>query len=113
MAELEFTTAADVASHLKLAAPDALATSAAAAVNAMLAGREDLVVVVDAEAGTVEPSAAAKLGATMLAARLHRRRNTPFGVEAIDGTAASTMARNDPDVARLLGLDWHTAPGVG
>lgn len=51
-------------------------------------------------------------GAVMLAARLWRRKDTPGGV-AISGDGAVYVRRNDPDVALLLELGEHAAPGVG
>ena len=103
-----FVTAEEVASYLRLAtSTDPEAKRGAAAVNAYLAGRDDLL-----EApGT--PTAAAKLGALMLAAKLVRRRNSPYGTESVDGSVASYTARYDPDISRLLGIDYHAAPGVG
>lgn len=52
-------------------------------------------------------------GATMLAARLYRRKNSPMGVEQIGGDGAIYVRRNDPDIAMLLQLgdDW-AKPGV-
>lgn len=52
------------------------------------------------------------LGATMLGARLHRRRNTPDGVQAFGDQGAVYVQRNDPDVAMLLQLGDHARPGV-
>jgi hypothetical protein len=49
-------------------------------------------------------------GATMLATRLWRRKDSPSGVEAFTDGTAFYVQRNDPDVARLLKL---TAPQVG
>ena len=49
-------------------------------------------------------------GATMLAARLHRRRNSPNGVEAFAVGGPVYVRRNDPDIAMMLDLD---APMVG
>lgn len=49
-------------------------------------------------------------GATMLAARVFRRRNSPSGVEAFAVAGPVYVRRNDPDVAMLLDLD---APMVG
>jgi hypothetical protein len=53
------------------------------------------------------------LGATMLAARYWRRRNSPSGVEAITEAGAQYVARHDPDMSRLLRLDGFTRPAVG
>lgn len=59
-----------------------------------------------------ELSGDGRLGATMLAARLHRRRNSPEGVQlTTDG--ALYVARTDPDVARLLRIDAFNVPQVG
>ncbi|QFG13038.1 head-to-tail adaptor [Gordonia phage Schiebs] len=52
-------------------------------------------------------------GATMLAARLHRRRNSPSGVESFGELGPVYVQRNDPDVAMLLGLGAWTPPRVG
>lgn len=53
----------------------------------------------------------ADLGAVMLTARLIRRRNSPGGIEAFTGEGAAVyVRREDPDVARLLRLNY---PQVG
>lgn len=52
-------------------------------------------------------------GATMLAARLFRRRNSPAGVEAFSTDGAVYVSRNDPDIAQYLGLGVHQPPTVG
>lgn len=52
-------------------------------------------------------------GATMLAARLWRRRNTPSGIEAFGVDGAVYVSRNDPDIAMLLELGAYQAPAVG
>lgn len=62
---------------------------------------------------TTATPASVKQGATMLAARLWRRRNSPSGVEAITEAGAQYIARQDPDLARLLGIDGYIAPAVG
>lgn len=51
-------------------------------------------------------------GAVMLAARLYRRRNTPGGIEAMDG-AAVYVPRRDSDVDRLLHMGAWAPPRVG
>lgn len=53
------------------------------------------------------------LGATMLAARLLRRKNSPGGVEAFGTDGAVYVTRTDPDVAQLLGLGSWQPPVVG
>lgn len=52
-------------------------------------------------------------GATMLAGRLYRRRNSPAGFESFADTGAVYVQRNDPDIALLLHLGTYTAPAVG
>lgn len=53
------------------------------------------------------------LGATMLGARLFRRRNTASGVETFAGDGAVYVSRNDPDIAQLLQLGAYAKPAVG
>lgn len=53
------------------------------------------------------------LGATMLGARLHRRRKTPDGVAVFGEQGGVYVQRNDPDVALLLELGEHGRPAVG
>jgi len=52
-------------------------------------------------------------GAIMLAARLHRRRNSPGGVESFNEMGPVYVSRRDPDIAMLLGLSEWTPPRVG
>lgn len=52
-------------------------------------------------------------GATMLAARIYRRRNSPAGVEAFNEMGPVYVQRNDPEVAQLLGLGRWAPPAVG
>jgi hypothetical protein len=52
-------------------------------------------------------------GATMMAARLFRRRESPAGVVAFGDAGALYVMRNDPDVAMLLGLGSWASPGLG
>ncbi len=58
-------------------------------------------------------SANIKHGATMLAARVWRRRNSPAGVESYGDLGPTYVRRNDPDVAILLGMGFYTEPQVG
>lgn len=53
------------------------------------------------------------LGATMLAARLWRRRNSPEGVASFGADAPVYVQRNDPDIGMLLGIGNHAPPVVG
>lgn len=59
------------------------------------------------------PADAQALGATMLAARLWRRRNSPEGVATFTQDGAVYVQRNDPDVALLLGISAYAPPVVG
>lgn len=53
-------------------------------------------------------------GATMLAGRLYRRRNSPAGVEAFsDLGGAVYVQRNDPDIAMMLRIGAYARPMVG
>lgn len=52
-------------------------------------------------------------GATLLAARWFRRKNSPAGVEAFGEFGALYVMRNDPDIAQLLRLGGAARPGVG
>lgn len=54
-----------------------------------------------------------KLGATMLAARIYRRRNSPAGVESLGELGPVYVSRNDPDLAQLLKLGRYATPQVG
>lgn len=64
-------------------------------------------------AGASEWHVRTALGAEMLAARLHRRRNSPDGVAAFTEAGAVYVRRNDPDVAQLLELGDYARPAVG
>lgn len=52
-------------------------------------------------------------GATMLAARLFERRNSPNGVAAFGDGGVAYVQRNDPDVALLLRIGPYSKPTVG
>ena len=62
--------------------------------------------------GTEWPEAV-EYGATLLGARLYRRRNSPAGVETFGQLGAVYVMRNDPDVAMLLKLGPYARPQVG
>jgi hypothetical protein len=54
------------------------------------------------------------LGATMLAGRWYRRRNSPAGVESFsDLGGAIYVQRNDPDIAMMLRTGAYARPMVG
>jgi hypothetical protein len=52
-------------------------------------------------------------GATLLAARMYRRKDSAEGVVAFGVEGATYVSRNDPDVALLLGLGAYQTPRVG
>lgn len=52
-------------------------------------------------------------GATMLATRLWRRKDSPAGVESFGQLGAAYVMRSDPDIAMLLKLGSWQAPGLG
>lgn len=52
-------------------------------------------------------------GATMLAARLLRRHNSPDGVASFGDQGPVYVQRNDPDIAMLLQLGQWSSPAVG
>lgn len=52
-------------------------------------------------------------GATMLAGRLWRRKDSPAGVEAFGQLGAAYVMRSDPDIAMLLQLGSWARPGLG
>lgn len=50
------------------------------------------------------------LGATMLTARLYRRRNSPAGIESMTELGTSYVSRYDSDIARMLRIDAFMGP---
>ena len=52
-------------------------------------------------------------GATLLAARIFRRRSSTEGVAAFGDQGAIYVQRNDPDVALLLRIGGYARPAVG
>ena len=94
-------TAAEVARHLKLAAEDEHMPIIVDAVNAMVT-----------EWHGDEWPAGVKLGAIMLAARLHRRRNSSNGVESFGEMGAAYVSRYDADLDRQLRINGWTRPVV-
>lgn len=97
-------TAEDVKGWLKLAADDAaddaILAECVAATNAWVSG---IPYVVGPPALPEPWPDDVNLGATMLAARLYRRRNSPAGLELLDGGVVYTD-RRDADVDKLLHL---------
>lgn len=107
-------TLANVKTHLGIAADDntddGLIAQSVAAVNAKVRTWR-CASVAEGMADWDDPTAAAVVrGSTMLAARLHRRKDSPDGVTAFAGDSPLYVQRNDPDVAMLLGLGAHSKP---
>lgn len=103
----QFVTPTTLASHVGADPADMWASTVCAAVNQMLAGYPWLE---DAD-GT--PTDLAKAGALMLAGRLYRRKNSLGGLETLGDGGVAYVARTDPDISRLLGLDQFAIPKVG
>lgn len=90
------------AAWMKLGAPDDALEACAQAVHALVAALPS------GRAATWPEDTA--LGAVMLTARLHRRRNSPAGVEALTEMGVSYVSRYDSDIARLLRIDAFMGP---
>lgn len=86
---------------------DDLLAQVVAATNAWVAGLP----VVTSSPATPWPDDV-RLGATMLAARLYRRRNTPSGVESFTDQVVY-LPRRDADVDMLLHIGFYALPAVG
>lgn len=105
-------TVEDVKTWLRLDADDAtddvLLEQCVSATNAFVAGTPYVV----GPPPLVEPwPDDVNLGATMLAARLYRRRNSPAGLELLDGGVVYTD-RRDFDVDKLLHLGPWAPPSA-
>ena len=83
-----------------------------AAVNAKVLGWPVALVADDADDWTGADVQHLVLGANMLAARIHRRRNNPDGVASL-GSDVVGVALGDPEIAFLLQIDNNTTPMVG
>lgn len=106
-------TLAAVKAHLKITdtADDTRLDSIVAAVNASIRRWR-----VAADSLATDPAAwpfHVVEGATLLAARLFRRKNSPAGVESFGELGAAYVMRNDPDIAMLLRLGSWQTPAVG
>lgn len=95
----ELATAA--AQWSKLTAPDPALEQCAAAVATLIATLSHV---------TRPWPPDIELGATMLTARLYRRRNSPNGVESLTDMGATYVSRYDSDIARLLKIDSFALP---
>jgi hypothetical protein len=99
------TSTAKVAAMLSLADEEETA-AAVAAVNSLIRGWLS-----PAPDGEWAPHHT--YGATLLAARFYRRKDSPAGFQLQGMEAAAYVSRNDPDVAQLLGLGSYAPPRVG
>lgn len=91
-------------------ADDELISSSVAAVNAWVSRLQWVTDATDPDTGSWP--ATAEQGATMLAARMYRRRNTPGGVEALTDVVVY-VPRRDSDVDQLLRVGSYQRPAVG
>jgi hypothetical protein len=105
------TSLALVKAHLQIsdARSDTALTTIVAAVNNLVRSMTVSQVAVDA---ATWPDRIV-YGATMLAGRLFRRKNSPAGVESFGQLGAAYVMRNDPDIAQLLELGNYQNPQVG
>ena len=105
------TLAADVVTWGDLRTTSAETPQLETVAAAALAFVERLPVLADRADPLAEWPADVKLGVLMLTARMWRRRDTPNGIVSIgDDGSPAFVARYDPEVQRLLGLD---RPAVG
>ena len=112
-------TAEDVKVWLRLAPDDTtddqILADVVAAVNAWVAGTA---YVAELDPVTWPPAAGlwpldVTQGATMLAARMYRRRNTPGGIESLGDAGAVYVPRRDGDVDVLLHQGAWAPPRIG
>lgn len=76
------------------------------AAEAVVAYVEGLPILANRADGAAPWPASVRLGAVMLTARTWRRKDTPTGVASVgDDGSIAYVARFDPDMSRLLGLD--------
>lgn len=106
-------TLAGVKVHLSITdtRDDTRITAQVAAVNRLVRSWPCSEPAVDAATWDAAPDVVE--GATMLAARLFRRKESPAGVESMGPLGAAYVMRSDPDVAMLLQLGPYAGPEVG
>lgn len=107
------TSLALVKAHLSIAADDTRDDTKLAAIVAAVNNLVRSMRVSEAAVGQASWPARIEYGATMLAARLFRRKNSPAGVEAFGQLGAAYVMRNDPDIAQLLQLGTYQQPQIG
>lgn len=110
------TTKDKVKAHLGITdnVDDAAISDAVAAVNGMVTGWP-VAQVANSDPAPANWDAFPRIvhGATLLASRYFRRRNSPDGVTSLGDGSPAFIARTDPDVAQLLQLGGNAAPQVG
>jgi hypothetical protein len=106
-------TLAGVKGHLSIpdTRDDTRITAIVAGVNRMVRSWPCSLAAADQDNWTAAPDVVE--GATMLAARLFRRKESPAGVESMGPAGVAYVVRNDPDVALLLQLGPYAGPEVG
>jgi len=100
------TSVGQVAAQLSLPEDTEGFTDVVAAVNSLVRGW-----LTPAPDG--EWAAHHRYGATLLAARMYRRKDSPAGFQLQGMEGAVYVSRNDPDIAQLLGLGAFAPPRVG
>lgn len=101
-------TPQEVADWLGAPFADAQLEATTTAVNSYVDGLPSI-----ARTSSGEWGPATRLGATMLAARLYKRRNSPNGLESFGEIGSTYVSRYDSDIARLLRLESFKIPRVG
>lgn len=92
---------------------DALEEAATAARSYVQGKRGDLIVITEDPdnppdlLATFTPTGSVVYGAAMLAYRWYTRRKSPLGVLGFTDEGASGILRDDPDIARQLGIGSH------
>lgn len=112
MPSIEYTNVEDAGQWLQLSGElgdDTVLAACVVAANSVVTRYAG-----EADDQTVPTLDDAEQAATMLAARLYRRRNSPEGIQGItpEGVAVG-IVRSDADIARLLRIDSYTVPEVG
>ena len=96
---------AEVARWSGLRATSAADPALVLAAEAVVAYVEGLPILSDRADTSAAWPASVRLGAVMLTARTWRRKDTPTGVASVGDGSIAYVARFDPDMSRMLGLD--------
>lgn len=115
--ENEATSVADVKAYLSIGddRDDQALGLVVDAVNDQVRSWNGPPTVANTDTGALDYRAKYRQGATMLAARVYRRRNSPNGVESYGSEMAGAVytTSRDPDVAQLLELGRYERPAIG